>query len=194
MAMTYTQFDELLRDAVTLRFYREGGVGDKVEFQFPPRILNDGRKGEWNEDGLPGTEPVATYEKSGPREISLTWTYIVDGGAWTTERVSNQVRLMRGYFARTRDRDGNGQRNLIAYFQMWRHGGTKEMTCRIRSVDVKHSETVVAPCVNNRPRVQDAYPLRTDITVELRLWTKGGREKQVQDLAPLKDAELVEWY
>jgi hypothetical protein len=215
MTMLYTPFDVALKNAVILRFNDDTAV----EFQFPPRITSDDRKGEWKEANYPGTEPIAVFEKSGPREITLTWTYIVDGGRWTTVRISEQVRQIRGYFARTRDQNKEASRNLVAYFKMWRHGGSEEMSCRFRSVSVKHSETIVSHCtasdvrffgeVNsidsasvsnpnssnglNASNADNAYPLKTDITVDLRLWTKGG-DQIVQDLKELKRIEDPQWY
>lgn len=189
MPAEYTEFDKALADAVTLRFNN----GPQIAFQFPPRITGDSRRGDWKEENVPGTEPVAVFEKSGPREIALTWAYIVDGGTWNTSLVAQQVKTMRGYFARTRDPNIQGYRNLIVFFRMWNHGGNNEMSARIKSVDVKHSETIVSSCVNGVPNIKDAYPLRTDITIELRLWTKGGQVATV-DIEGLKQTEEVNWY
>ncbi len=192
MPAEYTEFDKALRDAVTLQF----NAGPKIAFQFPPKITSDGRKGDWKEDNLPGSEPVAVYEKSGPREIALTWTYIVDGGDWTTLKIAEQVRNMRGYFARSKDQSQASFRNLIVYFEMWQHAPKadgKQMSCRIKSVDVKHSDTIVTHCQSGNKRIGDAYPLRTDITVELRLWTKGG-PLQTQNVDGLREIDDVKWY
>lgn len=189
MPAEYTPFDLALKNAVTLRFNN----GPKIEFQFPPRITSDGRKGDWKENNIHGTEPVAVFEKSGPREIALTWTYIIDGGEWTTSKVAEQVKRMRGYFARTRDPSAQGYRNLIVFFRMWKHGGENEMSARIKSVDVKHSETIVTHCRPGDQKIKEAYPLRTDVTIELRLWTKGG-QVETADIKGLKQSEEVNWY
>lgn len=188
--MLYLPFDEALSRAVTFQLtgaMNSADLADKIEFQFPPKITTDSRKGEWKDQELPGTEPVAVYFKSGPREMLFTCTYIVDGGIWTTTKVSKMVRTLRGYFARARALGDT--RNLIINFKMWLYTGQQAMTCRIKSIDVKHSETVVAPCSN----VDLAYPLRTDIALELRLWTKGGGQ-QTQNLAGLQPDEKPAWY
>src|SRR6185295_15587596 len=101
MPMRYAPVDRSLSEKVTLRFVG----GGKVNFQFPPRITSDGRKGNWNERDLQGTEPVAVFRTSGPREISLVWTYVVtdsSGSGWTTSKIAEEVRKVRGYFARVR--------------------------------------------------------------------------------------------
>ncbi len=68
------------------------------------------------------------------------------------------------------------------------------MSFRIKSVDVKHSETIVTHCSNGAaPNVKEAYPLRTDITAEMRLWTKGGAQ-QTESLNGLRETEEINWY
>lgn len=185
MPMRYTLQDRNLAEAVKFDFINQG---IKIEFQFPPKITSDNRKGEWNEENIPGTEPVATFSKSGPREITLTFTYLVDGGKWTTGAISTHVHNLRGYFSRYRDGD-EGFRNLVVAFKMWYHGGEKPISSRIKGVSVKHSETIIVPGGN----VNRAYPLRTDVTVDLRLWTKGG-PLATQDLPDLVTVEDPNWY
>lgn len=151
------------------------GTHTDIEFQFPPKVLNDSRKGNWYEgDQTGGKEPVAAFKTSGPRTITLAWIYVVDSFAndpsngWTIERISRQIRTLRGYFALSRGigakRDG-----LAIQFHMWCIGGDKPTTGRIASVDVKYGETLVFP-----PSLSDrAFPLRTEITVDFRLWSQG---------------------
>ncbi len=183
MPMLYTTFDERLAGTVIL----EAAAQDlKVEFQFPPKITSDSRKGEWSEKNQPGTEPVATYTASGPRETSLTYTYIVDGGKWTTDKIAQQVSSIRSYFSRYLPK---GAKALVFRFRMWKFGGSRTMSYRLKSVDVKHSETIVAP----NGDVSRAYALRTDITLELRMWTKGGPNK-TQDVPGLELQEVPGWY
>jgi hypothetical protein len=186
MPAEYTSFDVALTDSVNLSMPAQGI--SKIAFQFPPKITSDGRKGEWNEDNMPGTEPLAVYKLSGPREISLHITYIVDGGKWTTDFIKTQVSNLRGYFARYRVPSAGG-RGLVVYFKMWKFGGEKAMSCRIKNIDVKHSETIVAP--NGDP--SKAYALRTDLTVELRIWSMGGPQ-QTQKLPGLITSEPPDWY
>ncbi len=215
MSMQYTKADMDLRDSVYFQFSQNTGknIGAALDlyiwFQFPPKITNDGRKGKWEEGELPGTEPIAVFETSGSREITLTWTYIVDNSShpglpkWNSDTVAEMVKRIRGYFARVRN--GADQRALIVRFKMWNHGDDQLMTCRVKNIDVKHSDTIVAPCINGKIKTQKAFPLRTDISIELRIWTEGGpvddknaalaalAEKTV-DLKGLVSAERPGWY
>lgn len=186
--MRYTEFDLSLISRVELR---QSGQAP-VKFQFPPKITSDSRKGEWKEGSLRGFEPVATFDKSGPREMTLTFTYIVDGWKWTTGVISDQVMDLRRYFARVRENKSD-YRGLIVYFKMWYHGGTRAATCRFKGIDVKHSETIVAP-VGFPER---AYPLRTDVTLDLRLWAQGADvdgKQPTQNLSGLDKNTLPGWY
>jgi len=196
----------------------QSGSGKSMEFQFPPRITSDGRKGSWEEGELRGVEPIAVFKTSGAREISLKWTYIVDGGKWTAERVSNNVKKLRGYFAQLKGEGGQpvaGSRAaLIVKFKMWRHGDPRDyMTARIKAIDVKHGETLVCDTVDGRRTGSGAasgrgagrktfsdaiFPLRTDITVDLRLWSQGSAaksgDKPHQDLKGLLPSTPPLWY
>lgn len=157
----------------------------RVLFQYPPSILSDGRRATWVEADMPGREPTASIQTSGPREISLSWTYIVDAAnnGWTTEKIAKQVHLIRGYFAQIRD---NGdQRNLIVWLRYGLYGAQQPTTCRIKDVNVKHSETMIIP----NGDVSKAFPLKTDIVAELRLWN----QTDVEDLGGLADI-TPEWY
>lgn len=191
MGQVFTQHDIDLRDECLLRLRLIGKGNDhEVGFQFPPRILSDNRKGSWEEGDLRGKEPVSVFKTSGPREISLSWTYIVDGKEWTTNKIAKEVHLLRGYFAAVRDKDEKS-RNLVVDFRYILFGNPAEhMSARIKSIDVKHGDTLVFP----PGQVSQAFPLRTDINVELRLWTKGGSEEQTQDLARLFVKLTPDWY
>jgi len=169
--------------------FRQPGVGSGVndqfvdiEFQFPPKVLTDGRKGNWFEGELTGgKEPVAVFKTSGPRQLSLSWTYIVDSfkadsTSWNIERITRNIRTLRGYFANARARgDGSaGARDgLVVEFWAWCIGGSTPISARIVGIDVKYGETMVfPPASNTESGGTSAFPLRTDITIDFRLWTK----------------------
>lgn len=217
------------------RFKQPGvGSGDNelvdIEFQFPPKVLTDGRKGNWFEGELTGgKEPVAVFKTSGPRQLSLSWTYIVDSfkadsTSWNIERITRNIRTLRGYFANARARgDGSvyGARDgLVVEFWAWCIGGSTPISARIVGIDVKYGETMVfPPASNTESGGTSAFPLRTDITIDFRLWTKllyavnaegkvdapidpatglpgaaTNREVGLQDLDRLTDFEPPDWF
>ena len=187
MAATLTKHDIDLAKEFIFRFEPTGGI----IFQFPPKITSDGRKGTWSEPEWRGTEPIAIFSTSGPREIALSTTYIVDGSpGWTAQKIHTQIKAARGYFARIRE--GDNTRALVCNVKMWEIGGSFSMTCRLTNIGVKYSDTIVGDSKN-------AYPLRTDLTLDIRIWTKGTgkldkKEEAVQLLRNLKDGEDPEWY
>ena len=222
--------------AGTRRRFKQPGVGSgdnefvDIEFQFPPKVLTDGRKGNWFEGELTGgKEPVAVFKTSGPRQLSLSWTYIVDSfkadsTSWNIERITRNIRTLRGYFANARARgDGSvyGARDgLVVEFWAWCIGGSTPISARIVGIDVKYGETMVfPPASNTESGGTSAFPLRTDITIDFRLWTKllyavnkqtgmvdaapnpdgtagtpTNREVGLQDLNRLTDFEPPDWF
>mgnify|MGYP003645204587 CR=1 FL=1 len=156
-----------------------------IPFQFPPTISSDNRKGNWIETEMPGREPEATIAVAGAREITLKWTYIVDAvnNGWTTSKIAKQVHTIRGYFATLRQNVDH--RNQLVLFRYGLFGGKEATSARIRSIDVKHGDTMIIP--PNEP--EKAFPLRTDITLDLRLWNRSTKVDFVGliDITP-------EWY
>jgi hypothetical protein len=188
MPVDYAGHDFLLAEECEL----ELPDGELVNFQFPPRILSDNRKGNWNEGDLRGEEPVAVFKNSGPREMTMSWTYIVDGAEWTTENVVYEIKKVRGYFANVLEADAR-QRSLICGFKYGLYGDQSRFSARIKSIDVKHSDTLVMPSDGFNVDTTLAFPLRTDVTIDLRLWTKGGANK-TQDLERLVVELTPAWY
>lgn len=189
MGVDYTGHDYALAEECELEL-PDGGL---VIFQFPPKILSDNRKGNWNEGDLRGEEPVAVFKNSGPREMTMSWTYIVDGAEWTTDAVVREIKRVRGYFANVLE-ESDRQRSLICGFKYCLYGDQNRFSARIKSIDVKHGDTLVIPS-NGEGGIDTtlAFPLRTDITIDLRLWTKGGANNK-QDLTKLKEELTPEWY
>ena len=174
-------------------------VSDDIEFQFPPRILSDNRSADWNEGNLPGSEPVANYKTSSAREMSLQFTYIVDdystdipdktfNGIWSIGRIKKQIVKLRGYFSLLKN--NNKRSAQIVYFRYPLFTGYETWSCRIKNVNVKHGETIVGnPLVNvGSGYLPSVFPLRTDVTLDIRLWTTGGttEDDQIQNIEGLK--------
>lgn len=212
MAMVYSGYDKALVDGggFTLGFLsnrkEQVGIGlgnqvvertvqniDEMEFQFPPKILSDNRRGNWQESEARGVEPFSAFKTSGPREFSINATYMVDNGYWTIDKIHKQITLARGYFARVNLR--NSTENLVVVLKMWAIGGKDTITARIKAVNVKHSETLIGPS-------DRAYPLRTDITLDMALWTRGATVKngfieignETINIKDLRENQPVDWY
>ncbi len=164
-----------------------------IEFQFVPKIMSDSRKGSWDESEVLGREPISNIATAGPRIMSMQWTYIVDeignapqgnngnaiplgnGGIWTIQRIKRQINVLRGYFLTAKDADDpSTHRGLIAILKWPLVGGVGEWTCRITSVDIKHSDNMVG----NRDVM---FPVKTDVTIDIRLWTRGNPAENTEE-------------
>lgn len=194
--MMRTAFDRNIVKAVSLTFLRsvvaplQGSVDDvTIAFQFPPKILSDNQQGTWKEGELPGVSPVAVFATTNAREMTLSWTYIVEdfdtealeqgttgGGGlaakdiWSISKIKENINLLRGYFSRIRSLQSDRAAMTVRFRYPWLTGG-KIWSCRLKSVDVKHGETLVGTPGN-------VFPLRSDISVDIRLWTTGIYEGQ----------------
>jgi hypothetical protein len=118
--------------------------------------------------------------------MSLSWSYVVDSfdtansNAWTVQRITHYIRSVRGYPIAGRKSgagNDNADEQLVAYFRMWAIGGSHTASIRITNVDVKYGESLVVP--NNDPR--STFPLRSDITADISLWTPGTGEGGTDD-------------
>lgn len=175
--------DSKLASAVVFEFPQNS----KVEFQFPPKITGDNRRATWKENTYAGqVEPIMVHASSGPREVTMQITYIYDGN-WDSNKIKTQVRLLRGYFQRVKDL--KQQRNLAILLKLWSIGGESSMSFRMKSCDVKYSETMIF-----KGKAENAYPLRTDITCDLASWTKGTASVEDQPLEGLRQTLIPEWY
>ena len=182
------EYDKLLSEKVILKYSqgedqeRLGQENDfQIDFQFPPKVTSDNRGANWEEINMLAHEPVAVFMDSSAREITLEWTYIVthdEAGAdrWDTSRVHENVIKLRRYFGGIRP-SGTIDK-LIVMFKMWEIGGDEPLTFRFTNVGVRHGTTLVYPVVNGQRQYQLAYPLRTDITLGMRSWTRRGTGAQ----------------
>lgn len=151
-----------------------------IEFQFPPRILSDNRKATWIERDVPSSEAAAAYKVSSPREMAMSFCYIVEDNTmdsttyWSALRIKNQISKLRGYFSQIK-RDDSQRDSMLVYFSYPYYTGRKAWSCRINSVDVKTSDTLISMPDGS------VYPLRTDVNVDIRLWTTGARQGEDED-------------
>jgi hypothetical protein len=207
MVWQYTEADKRLIRKVTFELTQgvagcngRGGTSGKVDFQFPPKVTTDSRKGEWDEGDMRGIEPIATFSTSGPREITIQTSYIVDSfednsESWTIGRITKNIRTLRGYFGLIRN-EKSARENLVIKAELWcilPKAGIVA-TGRLKSIDVKYGETMVFPPNN----AQNAFPLRSDVTLEFRLWTKAAPDsdddQETQDIKGLAPRGNPAWY
>jgi hypothetical protein len=158
-----------------------------IEFQFMPKILSDSRKGSWDESEVLGREPVSNIATAGPRIMSMRWTYIVEDigkvpsrnainiqnpffrGIWDIGRIRKNLNVLKGYFLNAKRAHTSTHAGLVCQLTWPLIGGIGTWTCRITSIDIKHSENMVG----NRDIM---FPVKSDVTIDLRLWTRGTQD------------------
>ncbi len=75
-----------------------------IEFQFPPKVTQDGRKLNWNMyNVINGRDPAYTFGGTSGREMTLKCEYIVeasgsDTNKWTVMRIKKNLNKVRGIF------------------------------------------------------------------------------------------------
>lgn len=170
---TYSDSDALTGAYIAFSNPEPNGDKLRVKLQFAPKVTADNRRGNWDEREIRGVEPLAIYRGSSSRNITLQLTYINDGDQWNCSTIREQVNLIRGYFMRAAG-PSLQQDILIVYLRLWCIGGESIMTFRMRSCDVKYSETMVTDTNVNffQNGSYQYYPLRTDITIDLASWAK----------------------
>lgn len=216
MAMTYLPHDTELKAGIRLEVATAGfqfGIFNfprlPIEFQFVPKIMSDSRKGSWDEEEVIGQEPVSTLATAGPRIMSMTWTYIVDSlgdkdgafgnnGPWTIPKIKRNINALKGYFVQAKAIQAAGDAThggLVAYLEWPMVAGKGKWSVRITSVDVKTSDNMVG----DRNLM---YPVKSDVTIDLRLWTtgilveSGDDDAKVQNVDGLYDMPIYSnmWY
>lgn len=160
MPRSRTQADDLLCTTAGLRVQV---AGTNIEFQFPPKVRDNSRDGTWKEErtGVP-FEPIFVYEQGNPRKISLEFKYIFDNIDWTVSRIQKQLNLLRKYFVNPSVNIPTAAA-LVVQVRIWGLGGNTQASYRLQSVGIKHGDTMIGTD-------QSAFPLLTDVTLQLRSW------------------------
>lgn len=191
--------------------------GERVNFQFPPKVTSDNRDIKF-ETVARYPMPAFAYPKSvGQRKISLNWTYIVthtkdDNSGWNVNKVSAEVRKIRGYTLKGVGNTVPGKEptatgfkstDYLIYFkygliagagkaEYFKQAASECGTFYAEQIDVKHSETLI-----NENDPSKIYPLRTDISITLNEWISGlvpGQKDTASDLALLMSIPNSNWF
>ncbi|MCK9558574.1 MAG: hypothetical protein M0R50_11115 [Candidatus Cloacimonetes bacterium] len=169
MAANLLQIDRDLAEAASMQIgiEKDNNVR-KISFQFPPKILSDGRSGTWDDSEQPGDQPISNWRTSGARKWTLEWTYVIGVNGWSTADVKKQILTLRGYYTKK----GELASTFIVGFKMWNLGGPNPMSCRFGNIDISHGKALYIPSGN----VNEAFPVITNVKVGMQLWTRGNAE------------------
>ncbi len=188
MPAQLTGFDrEIRRSKISVNFRTPGSPPRDVVFQFPPKIVSDGRQGAWKEEAAAANtgDLMALYQGAEPRIMTMEWKYVVGFDSWTIDKVKTELKHLRGYFRNPFDATGQGP--LIILLQVWKIGGDAPMSFRMKAVNVKHGPTMVG---NSNG---DIFPLLTEIAIELKSWPKIGDTEPVETV-PGQKTFTPDWF
>ena len=171
-------FDDLLTSRTELEL-----VGKRiVQFQFPPIIKSDNKHLNWNEIDMRNIEPLGIFQGSKAREIEMKWTYIVTGGKWPAKKIAEMVKGIRSFFyASMMGVYGEGGETVIIRFHsndVIGRPGIRPFTFRSDGINISYSDVMVTDTPSGlRDLYMDVFPLRTDLSMKLKLWSEGERQK-----------------
>ncbi len=180
MAALITNYDRSIIDSNSLRIVlrrptNETGTTTErrdVAFQFPPKIPNDSRAGDWKEDaaGPNSGDKIAVYKAASPRRITVEWKYIVGYANWSIDKIKDQLKLLRGYFRNPfiENAGETALSPLVVELRLWEVGGRSTMSFRLDQVNIKHGPTLVG----KKPDL--VFPLLTDVSADFKSWPKIG--------------------
>lgn len=167
MPATLTPFDQAIKTAkLTVKIKTPAGGARDILFQFPPRVVNDSRGGDWEEKpaGANSGDMIAIYKSAKPRLITLQWKYIVGFAGWSIDQIKAEVQTLRGYFRNPFIEGGGGPSPMVIELLLWKIGGNDTMSFRMKDANIKHGDTLVGSPNG------DVFPLTTEVSIELQSW------------------------
>ena len=187
MAFITTRIDDNVNNAVDIQILHSPdavsgfpGGGEQIPIQFPPHVVDDTKSANWVEEPVATFEPIAIWNGSLPRKITVELTYIVTGGKFTTKSIAEIAQHFKGYFYRSIQ----ATKMPIVKMTIYNHMTQPNSTWRLLDVSISHGETIIK---------DDAgiFPLMTKIKFGAALATNIDKKMNVPNLP---DKPLVGWY
>jgi hypothetical protein len=181
------QFDRKVVDLCS--FYISLGSGDeKIEFQFPPRVMSDQNQSEWMPIDVWGMEPLKIHKGSGGRKISMEWEYVATDHIFNGSKVASICRKLKSYFFKFPKAWSYYPIVKIKYGEMI----PDQITFRLMNVNMTHS-----PEMTDNGGIM--YPIYTKVAISIEMVTdisdansKGKPKIKVHPLDTIKMKD--NWY
>lgn len=165
----------------------------KIKFQYPPRLVSDNKTSNWKESKKSlAWEPIAFWESSQARKVTIEITYIVTGGEWSTNNIANITREFKRIHYGNLGGEGNAVSTILVMdinlfgSLIGPSGNGDTAKFRVGSTDIKYSDTIVVGRNSNL-----SWPLKTTITMSGWLVTRVGEK---QNLINVKAQPIPEWF
>lgn len=161
----------------------------KIPVQFPPKIVSDSKDGVWTLDPVNKWEPLAIFMGANARRVSLQLVYVVTGHTqggvtWSAERVAKVVRDLRSIFYAPAEGEAPAYQ-----LRIYNHipEDDKQLTFRTISVSEKPGDAVITDNTGT-------YALKTEVSMELEMWTNIATDKDQHGYPNLVAAPKPIWY
>lgn len=156
----------------------------QIPLQFPVKITGDGKSTNWQMTDAASYEPIAVYEGSNARYLTLEFTYVVfdddsqsytKGGVkttqWTPQKIMAVERTIKSYFYRKAEKSIN-KTPVVYIYDLYTAvmAGFERASFRAKSMDIQRSHALIPLReFGFGPR---AVNLVTTITLELESYTQ----------------------
>jgi len=196
MTMVLSDIDQRAVKDSSIEFVKGRGASatnQKIELQFPPHIVVDGKMGIWLVKDTFSWEPLAIWKGAKSRKITLELEYVVHGFSnWSADRIAENVRQLKGYFYEA----GGGVLDSPA-FKLSIYGivPSTDLTWRCNGVNIRYSPEMVD---NGWGLV---WPLHTKASLSLETYSNVEARKgspaegtKLQNIKHLSSKPKLEWY
>jgi len=156
--------DKKILDSAVFELYNK----QKIEFQFPPKILSDSNQSVWFEVDVWSIEPARIHKGSNGRRIKMEWEYLASDPKFTSKKISNELRKLKSYFFEF----GKERFNMIYPKIDVKYTEVIPVITpfRLRDLSITYSEELI----NNN----GWHPLHTKVSTDLELVTLVSNEEQ----------------
>ena len=153
------EFDKKLIRNAKMIIISEGEDPYPIPFQFPPRILSDSKKPQYQEIPTYSYEPIKIYIGSDSRAFTVEFDYIATGEQFNVPTISDILRQIKSSIY---NGTNAGPQIKCSIYEI----APKELPCRLMGIDIKHSEELV----DNG----GIFPLHTKVSLQLEMQTRIG--------------------
>lgn len=192
MPLIKADVDTLSKVEIEFKRGERGGGGVVTSggldiFQFPPKILSDSKQARWSFEHKTGYEPVAIFMGAESRRITLKAEWVVYN-EWSTNKINEAILNIKSHLYLV----GAAVNSRAPFVEMTAYRiAPSRSTWRLMGVSFQYSEEMVGVGT-------DAWPLHTEGTLNLELFTQGGnitdKEQHENGIRALRVAPKNVWY
>jgi len=172
-------------------------AGAVIDLQFPPKIMSENKRTQWQEDMQMGVEEFATYRGSWAKQLQIELNFVV-WGKWTQEKIRTTIRDVKKILYTPGGESTYGPKLPFITIGGWKvipgAGGVKQKF-RLMGVNIVYSREYVGSG-------NDYWPLHTKLDMTCKLLTVVGaisgfkalQETDFGDYGVLQNGVPPDWF